>query len=118
MIIQFVRLRPWVYIALLLTGLPAVALAQTAVSRYVSPTGNDANTGQTLTTPWRTIPSYGIVATDDLVVTPELQRWMYQRAGSKVTEIKASHSTVRVPSKLTAPCATTSPRPVAARAAV
>ena len=41
---------------------------------------------------WRTKPSYAIVATDDLVLNPELQRWMYKRAGSKVTEIKASHA--------------------------
>ena len=41
---------------------------------------------------WRGKPSYGIVATEDRYVTPELQRWMYQRAGSKITEIKASHS--------------------------
>lgn len=40
---------------------------------------------------WRTKPSYAIVATDDLVLNPELQRWMYKRAGSKITEIKASH---------------------------
>jgi len=41
---------------------------------------------------WRSKPSYGIVATEDRYVTPELQRWMYQRAGSKITEIKASHA--------------------------
>lgn len=40
---------------------------------------------------WRDKPSYGIVATDDRALSPELQRWMYKRAGSKVTEIKASH---------------------------
>lgn len=48
--------------------------------------------GRSRNVAWRTIPSYGIVATDDRVVTPELQRWMYQRAGSKITEIKASHA--------------------------
>ncbi|WP_020653077.1 alpha/beta fold hydrolase [Massilia niastensis] len=41
---------------------------------------------------WRDKPSYAIVATEDLVLNPELQRWMYKRAGSKVTEIKASHA--------------------------
>ena len=40
---------------------------------------------------WRTKPTYGIVATDDRALSPDLQRWMYKRAGSKVTEIKASH---------------------------
>lgn len=41
---------------------------------------------------WRQKPSYAIVATQDRLVSPELQRWMYQRAGAKVTEITASHA--------------------------
>jgi pimeloyl-ACP methyl ester carboxylesterase len=40
---------------------------------------------------WRDKPSYAIVATEDRSLSPELQRWMYQRAGAKVTEIKGSH---------------------------
>jgi pimeloyl-ACP methyl ester carboxylesterase len=32
------------------------------------------------------------VATDDRLLSPDLQRSMYQRAGAKVTEIKASHA--------------------------
>jgi hypothetical protein len=48
--------------------------------------------GQSRTVAWRGIPSYGIVATDDRTINPDLQRWMYQRAGSKVTEVKASHA--------------------------
>lgn len=41
---------------------------------------------------WHNKPTYAIVASDDRALSPDLQRWMYQRAGSKVTEIKASHS--------------------------
>jgi len=26
------------------------------------------------------------------VISPELQRWMYQRSGAKVTELAASHA--------------------------
>ncbi len=48
--------------------------------------------GQSRTVAWRGIPSYGIVATEDRVVSPELQRFMYDRAGAKVTELKASHA--------------------------
>ena len=33
-----------------------------------------------------------MVSTEDRALSPDLQRWMYKRAGSKVTEIKASHS--------------------------
>jgi pimeloyl-ACP methyl ester carboxylesterase len=41
---------------------------------------------------WRSKPTYGIVATDDRFLNPDLQRQMYDRAGSKITEIKASHA--------------------------
>lgn len=41
---------------------------------------------------WHNKPTYSIVATDDRVISPDLQRWMAKRAGSKVTEIKASHA--------------------------
>jgi pimeloyl-ACP methyl ester carboxylesterase len=41
---------------------------------------------------WRTKPSYAILTTEDHVVSPQLQRWMYQRSGAKVTEVKASHA--------------------------
>lgn len=41
---------------------------------------------------WHKKPSYAIVATEDRLVSPELQRWMYKRAGAKVTELKASHA--------------------------
>jgi pimeloyl-ACP methyl ester carboxylesterase len=41
---------------------------------------------------WHSKPSYAIVASDDRVLNPDLQRWMYKRAGSHVTEIKASHA--------------------------
>jgi pimeloyl-ACP methyl ester carboxylesterase len=40
---------------------------------------------------WRTKPSWAVVATEDRVYSPELQRSMYERAGSKITEIKGSH---------------------------
>ena len=41
---------------------------------------------------WHEKPSYGIVATEDKALNPDLQRWMYKRAGSTVTEIKGSHT--------------------------
>ncbi len=41
---------------------------------------------------WHTKPSWAVVTTDDRALSPDLQRWMYKRAGSKVTEIKASHA--------------------------
>lgn len=41
---------------------------------------------------WHDKPNYGIVATEDRALNPDLERWMYERAGAKVTEIKASHA--------------------------
>lgn len=41
---------------------------------------------------WRTKKSWSIVATGDHSINPELEREMAKRAGSAVTEIKASHA--------------------------
>ncbi|GLQ51841.1 alpha/beta hydrolase [Dyella flava] len=41
---------------------------------------------------WHSKPSYAILTTEDHVISPQLQRWMYQRAGDKVTEVAASHA--------------------------
>lgn len=41
---------------------------------------------------WRNKPSYGIVATMDKSIRPEVQRKMYMRSKTKVTDIKASHA--------------------------
>lgn len=40
---------------------------------------------------WKTKPSFAIVATNDKSINPILLKKMYSRAGSIVTEIKASH---------------------------
>jgi pimeloyl-ACP methyl ester carboxylesterase len=40
---------------------------------------------------WKTKPGYGIVATEDKAINPDIERNMYSRAGIKITEIKGSH---------------------------
>jgi pimeloyl-ACP methyl ester carboxylesterase len=40
---------------------------------------------------WKTKPSFAIVATEDKSINPLIERTMYKRAGSTVTEIKGSH---------------------------
>ena len=40
---------------------------------------------------WKTKPSYGIVATEDKAINPDIERNMYKRSGAKITEIKGSH---------------------------
>ena len=46
----------------------------------------------TTTAAWRTKPSYAILTTRDIAANPDLQRWMYERSGSKVTTVEASHA--------------------------
>jgi pimeloyl-ACP methyl ester carboxylesterase len=41
---------------------------------------------------WRNKPSYAVLSTQDRVVSPQLQRWMYQRSGARVTEVSAGHA--------------------------
>ena len=40
---------------------------------------------------WKDKPAYGLVATEDKSIAPEIQRNMYKRSNTKVTEIKGSH---------------------------
>jgi len=40
---------------------------------------------------WKTIPSWYLVARNDNLIPPAAQRFMAQRAGSRVTEVNASH---------------------------
>jgi pimeloyl-ACP methyl ester carboxylesterase len=49
--------------------------------------------GTPIKTPaWKDKPVYAIVATQDRMISPDLERSMYQRAKARVTEIKASHA--------------------------
>ncbi|WCK74889.1 hypothetical protein G6L96_026460 (plasmid) [Agrobacterium tumefaciens] len=40
---------------------------------------------------WHDKPSFGIVTTEDKVLSPDFLRWMYQRTDTRVTEVKSSH---------------------------
>jgi pimeloyl-ACP methyl ester carboxylesterase len=56
------------------------------------PWGLEAAGGKITTPAWKSKPSYYLVATDDHMIPPPAQRIMAKRAGSKVSETKASHS--------------------------
>lgn len=43
---------------------------------------------------WETKPSWAIVAGADKMINPDLERWMYKRAKSKITEVAGSSHTV------------------------
>jgi pimeloyl-ACP methyl ester carboxylesterase len=75
---------------ILAADLPAAAAQFMAISQVPL---NGSILGTPITAPaWKTKPSYGIVATQDRMINPDLERSMYKRAGAKVTEIKGSHA--------------------------
>lgn len=41
---------------------------------------------------WKTRPSFAILSTQDHTINPDLQRYMYERSGSTLTDIAASHA--------------------------
>jgi pimeloyl-ACP methyl ester carboxylesterase len=55
------------------------------------PISLSANTAPTETAAWKTIPSWAVVGTEDLVIPPAIQRSMAERAGSTITEVAGSH---------------------------
>ena len=44
---------------------------------------------------WRTKPSWAVFGTADYPVAPELHRFSYDRAGSRVTEVEGAHFLLR-----------------------
>jgi pimeloyl-ACP methyl ester carboxylesterase len=45
---------------------------------------------------WKDKPSYGIVAGADRMINPDLERWMYKRAGAKIIEVAGSSHVVMI----------------------
>jgi pimeloyl-ACP methyl ester carboxylesterase len=70
--------------------LPAEQAAFMADSQV--PWGVDALGGTVSQPAWRIKPSWYLVTTEDRMIPPPAQRAMSRRAGSKVTEVAASHS--------------------------
>jgi len=50
-----------------------------------------ANTTGSMTSAWKTLPSWTVVGTEDRIIPPNTQRRMAARAGATVTEVAASH---------------------------
>jgi pimeloyl-ACP methyl ester carboxylesterase len=62
-------------------------------ARSQIPTSADVFTTSMTVAAWKTKPSWGVVATVDKIINPDLERWYYARARSHTTEIEgASHS--------------------------
>jgi pimeloyl-ACP methyl ester carboxylesterase len=56
------------------------------------PWGVEALNGTVTEPAWKTKPSWYLVTNDDKMIPPPAQRFMSQRAGAKVVEVKASHA--------------------------
>jgi pimeloyl-ACP methyl ester carboxylesterase len=69
--------------------LPAATADFLAASQ--APTTAAVFTAATVDPAWRHKPSFGIVAVQDRTINPDLERWMYKRSDTKVTEIKSGH---------------------------
>lgn len=69
--------------------IPAKDAAVMAVSQR--PTALAAGIQPSFATAWRTIPSWYLLATEDNTITPEAQRFMAERAGAIIREVKSSH---------------------------
>ncbi|MGE0027785.1 MAG: alpha/beta fold hydrolase [Thermoleophilia bacterium] len=50
-----------------------------------------ANTTPSGAPAWKTLPSWAVVGTEDLVIPPATQRSMAERAGATITEVAGSH---------------------------
>ena len=50
-----------------------------------------ANTTGSMTSAWKTLPSWTVVGTEDRIIPPDTQRRMAARAGATVSEVAASH---------------------------
>lgn len=73
----------------LAADLPDAEAAFLAAS--LKPTPNSAATAGVDHVAWKSKPSYAVVATQDRTISPDLERFMYKRAGATTTEIPASH---------------------------
>lgn len=56
------------------------------------PWGVEALSGKISEAAWRTKPSWYLLVTEDKMIPPDAQRFMSERAGSTVSEVKGSHA--------------------------
>ena len=56
------------------------------------PWGVGALAGEVSEPAWKSRPSWWLIATGDLIIPPDAQRFMSKRAGSKVVETEGNHA--------------------------
>lgn len=70
-------------------GLPRVKQTQLLASQR--PLATPALGERSGTPGWKTLPSWYVMGTEDHIISPELQRFMAQRAGAKITSVDTGH---------------------------
>ncbi|WP_307795119.1 alpha/beta fold hydrolase [Actinacidiphila acididurans] len=56
------------------------------------PANSETTTEPATAAAWRSIPSWYLVAKQDHALSPDLERWMAQRAGAHTVEVNSSHA--------------------------
>lgn len=87
---KYLYLDPAAFAADFAADLPKDEAAFMAKSQVFA--AKEAFTAKITDPAWRAKKSWTVVATEDRSINPDLERDMAKRAGSKVTEIKASHA--------------------------
>jgi pimeloyl-ACP methyl ester carboxylesterase len=82
-------LKPAVFVQVLANDLPKAQAQVLAASQR--PIASNALTETSTAPAWKTIPSWDVIGTEDLILPPALQEEMAKTAGSHITEIKAGH---------------------------
>jgi pimeloyl-ACP methyl ester carboxylesterase len=86
----YLRLDPAKFAAAFAADVPMAVAGFMAASEF--PIAAASFGAPTSAAAWRTKPTYAILTTQDHAVNPDLQRWMYERSGAKVTTVEASHA--------------------------
>ncbi|HWH20023.1 MAG TPA: alpha/beta hydrolase [Solirubrobacterales bacterium] len=82
-------LKPEVFAGALANDLPARQAAVLAATQR--PIASNALGEESTAPAWKTIPSWDVIGTEDHILPQQLQEFMAKRAGSQITDVKASH---------------------------
>jgi pimeloyl-ACP methyl ester carboxylesterase len=81
---------PQTFVSIFASGLPQSQ--STVMQATQRPLAASALSEKAPTPAWKTIPSWAVLSSADLVIPPEEQQFMYERAKSKITRVDAGHT--------------------------
>ena len=86
----FVQVKPELFHQDVAADLPAEAVRFAAISQV--PIAAESFSATAKAAAWSTKPSYAVVATQDRMISPDLERFMSRRAKSQTIELAGSHA--------------------------